>query len=1081
MEKTLYIYRASAGSGKTFTLAVEYIKLLIANPRAYRHTLAVTFTNKATGEMKERIMSQLYGIAHALPASERYFSIIADTYPTMGEEEIRKRAKEALHMLLHDYGHFRVQTIDAFFQSILRGLAKELELSGNMEIMIDGEKLLADTVDSLIRRLSPESKEMQWLVEYIKEHLENGKSWNVPSAIKDFAKNILKEEYQERGDKLRHMIESSNGKVLEEYRDTLRKVQENTINDIKRVGEEFFELAQSYNLDVQHFAGKSTGLWSVFQKFRNGDIPPMSKTTEKCINDPSKVSSKLPQDQCLYIVQLINKVYTQHTKTLNNCAMSLKRFHQLRLLNSIADALHEDNMRENRFLLAETTYLLSRMIDNDTSFIFEKIGTEINHIFIDEFQDTSKLQWSCFKVLLYEVMSRGNFNLIVGDVKQSIYRWRNSDWNILNNIEAEFPKNTIGDYAGERLKSSDKSTKTINYRSARNIVEFNNALFKCATEIITENYANDLKERLTDLKKAYSDVEQGTNKREEKGYAEIRMLDCANKNKDGMYEASLAQLMETLDTLLNEKKLKPSDITILIRNNKDTEYIVEEFNNRFQQRYSIVSESAYKLSSSAALHILTTAMRNVSHPDDTLNTIELITYYYRYVKNREIEPSELYALKENTDSYLPAQYLEKRHTYVERPLNEITEQLICDFNLHGIEGETPYIYSFIDYTAQYIENGKCNITDFLQTWNDEISDKSIPVSEDNSVRIMTIHKSKGLEFHTVIIPFCFWKTTKEFHSTYKENLLWCQPHVDPYDKLPLLPIEYSSKMNDSIYSQEYNHETLFELVDNMNLLYVACTRASNNLFILSSTNTSADTTQLLLSRIIDNFPLQNTVYDSNNGVLTYGEIAGHEEKQEKQEESVNQNPFTMEEKRIEQRFLSYDNRLTSRQSHNLSRFLATDKEQIKESDYIDIGELLHEIMSHLITGEELERELARKQMEGLIATTEERNKISRLIRNALSHDNAKEWFSGKYTVINECSILHRDGEQKISRPDRVMIKDDKAIVVDFKFARERDKYKTQVEEYMQKLRLMGFKEVEGYLWYLYSNRIIPVHPTHEEQ
>jgi hypothetical protein len=236
-----------------------------------------------------------------------------------------------------------------------------------------------------------------------------------------------------------------------------------------------------------------------------------------------------------------------------------------------------------------------------------------------------------------------------------------------------------------------------------------------------------------------------------------------------------------------------------------------------------------------------------------------------------------------------------------------------------------------------------------------------------------------------------------------------------------------------------------------------------------------------LSRIIDNFPLQNTVYDSNNGVLTYGEIAGHEEKQEKQEENVNQNPFTMKEERIEQRFLSYDNRLTSRQSHNLSRFLATDKEQIKESDYIDIGELLHEIMSHLITGEELERELARKQMEGLIATTEERNKISRLIRNALSHDNAKEWFSGKYNVINECSILHRDGDQKISRPDRVMINGNKAIVVDFKYARERDKHMKQVEEYMQKLRLMGFKEVEGYLWYLYSNRIIPVHPTHEEQ
>ena len=193
-DKALYIYRASAGSGKTFTLAVEYIKLLVANPKAYKHILAVTFTNKATAEMKERIMSQLYGISYSLASSQGYFLKVKEAFSTMPEEELRSRAKKALHNILHDYGHFRIQTIDAFFQSILRSLAKELELSGDLEITLDSTKLLNDTVELLIKRMTPTSEEMGWIVEYIEEHLENDKSWKVREAIKEFAQNIIKND-----------------------------------------------------------------------------------------------------------------------------------------------------------------------------------------------------------------------------------------------------------------------------------------------------------------------------------------------------------------------------------------------------------------------------------------------------------------------------------------------------------------------------------------------------------------------------------------------------------------------------------------------------------------------------------------------------------------------------------------------------------------------------------------------------------------------------------------------------------------------------------------------------------------------
>ncbi|MBR2637942.1 MAG: UvrD-helicase domain-containing protein [Bacteroidaceae bacterium] len=1076
MEKTLYIYRASAGSGKTFTLAVEYMKLLIADPSAYRHILAVTFTNKATGEMKERIMSQLYGVAHALPSSDSYYEILRDTFPSLNEDKLRERARTALHLILHDYGHFRVQTIDAFFQNILRGLAKELELSNNMEIMIEGEELLKETVDRLIQRLTPASKEMQWLVEYIKEHLEEGKSWNVPIAIKDFANNILKEEYQERGDSLREKIDTSNGDILIEYRNALRAIEEETIESIKRSGERFFSIASQYGLGMEDFSGKSRGVWPLFEKFSNGDIPKLGSNTEKCMNNPSIVSKRIPETECIEIVRLIERVYGEYKNRLISCSLSLARFHQLRLLNSIAENLRIENIRENRFILAQTTYLLSRMIDNDTSFIFEKIGTEINHIFIDEFQDTSRLQWNCFKVLLNEVMSRGGFNLIVGDVKQSIYRWRNSDWNILNNIENRFHAGTIGDYATEHNKNKNGKKNSVNYRSERNIVDFNNALFRKATEIISTTYATDLKDRLNDLTKAYSDVEQSSVKSEKKGYAEIRMLKSETKKKEDMIDAARVELTHTLHRLIDEEGVLPSDITILIRNKKEASPIVEDFNREFPH-LNIVSESAYKLSSSIALRILIAALRNISLPDDTLNAIELATYYQRHVKGCQIASQDLQTFKENYKNHLPCSYIEQRESLIDKPINEIIEQLIVHFNLSNIEGETPYIYSFIDYMAQYTEKGKCNINDFLDYWNDELCDKSIPTGNSDSVQIMTIHKAKGLEFHTVIIPFCFWKITKEFHSAWKEKLLWCTSEEEPYSMLPLIPIEYVSRMSESVYSQEYNHETLFELVDNLNLIYVACTRASKNLFILSnSTNSDMDTSNNLLGHIIEDLPLQGAYYDREEGVLTYGSIVSHENKATSEKEM--ENPYTRRPVIVEQPFITYENRLTSRQSHNLARFLANEISETEDTEYLDRGELLHEIMSKLITGEELEKELVKKEMEGIIATEKERNSIKKLITNAISHPQAQDWFSGRYTVLNECSIVNGNGQQKICRPDRVMIDGEKAIVVDFKFARPREIYIQQVSEYMNNLSLMGYKDVEGYIWYIYNNRIEPVKNSH---
>ena len=261
MRKTLKIYKDSAGSGKTFTLALEYMKLLVENPYSYRNILAVTFTNKATAEMKERVLGKLYGVANRSHSAKVYMEKLIQQLPHMSEELIVERAKQALELILHDYGHFRIQTIDAFFQSVLRGLAKELDLSGDMEISIDGKELLEGAVDTYIRELEPEKEGIAQVIRYIEEELANGKDWHVEKAIKQFAQNILEEEYQERGEELRKQIDKDNGQILRDFRKEVLLEKEKALDELKNIGKKFFVVNSGSR--IEDFKKKSTDRKSV--------------------------------------------------------------------------------------------------------------------------------------------------------------------------------------------------------------------------------------------------------------------------------------------------------------------------------------------------------------------------------------------------------------------------------------------------------------------------------------------------------------------------------------------------------------------------------------------------------------------------------------------------------------------------------------------------------------------------------------------------------------------------------------------------------------------------------------------------
>ena len=1065
MSDNLKIYRASAGSGKTFTLALEYIKLLINNPGSYRNILAVTFTNKATAEMKERILSKLYGVANRLDDAKDYMQKIKEQMPHLSEEQIALKAQDALDQLLHDYGHFRIQTIDAFFQSVLRGLAKELDLNGDIEISLDDKELLSDAVDTYIKQLEPNSANIAQVVRYIEERLANGEQWRVSKDLKEFAKNITKEEYQQRGDKLREEIERDNGLLLKKFYNDITAERKSIKEKSKSLGEEFFRLADGYV--ATDFRGNESGIWGTFAKMSKGTVVEWTPTKAALASTPEKISSKCPNVD--KIANLIKEATPLYDKYLN-CELSLEHYHQLGMLNNIAATLKEENTRENRFLLAETTHLLSTMVAKNTTFIFEKIGTEIDHIFIDEFQDTSKLQWTCFKVLLEEVLARANFNLIVGDVKQSIYRWRNSDWNIMNNIGSYFRRDQYS-FGNQDVKIDGVTYKSTNYRSDRRIIEFNNALYRAAVNSISRSFSDKIDPAgMKEIEQAYNDVEQavpqpspGKKEKPLEGYAEVRMV---NKDDEceNFTEAAIKQLMQTLHHLIEEKNVAPGDIAILMRTKKKKmQMVVEAFNKEFPH-LKIVSDEAYKLSSSLTVQLIISALRYIATPNDLVNVANMIRLYEKVINGTEQD----FAGKVNNkiEELIPEDFRNSLMRLKELPLYELIEQLLALLKVSEAKDEEAYVYTFLDNAAQYINSRSSDINKLLKAWDESINEKSIPAESVDSVRIMTIHKSKGLEFHTVIIPLCDWVLTGD-----SRTLLWCEPTTQPYNTLSLLPINCKKEMKKSIFQKEYFNEYLYQVVDNLNILYVATTRAKSNLFIFTDgSNGRGENVSKLMNTVVENIThLQGSQYEKDK-LFSFGEIVSSKKGEDKHKEEKKENPFEAKPDVKIQSFTYFDSKIAFRQSNDTERFLAHDKKAARQYEYIEDGKLMHLVMSGIATASDIVPTLNKLMIEGLIATMEQYDKIKNLVEKALLNGKAAGWFDGSYKLYNECSILG-DSEKKSRRPDRVMIKGNEAIVVDYKFGKEYDDYGTQVKNYMNLLANIGYTDVKGYLWYVYKNHI----------
>lgn len=1030
----LTIYKASAGSGKTFTLAAKYTAFLLSGEdMGHARLLAVTFTNKATGEMKTRILEKLYSIGYGTDDEDGFLKLVMthldEHTRALGIPLIRKRAQERLSQLVHDYDHFTVQTIDSFFQSLLSNLAHELGLAANFKVQINDREVYGKAVDNIMARIARLSEDgtgnprdlqlRKWVSTYIRELIDADRTWKIDDSLKAFAKELFSDAYLTHQSQLKQILEDD--AVMTAYKTELR----NRANAIRK---ECCEKAEAMHRRIMGLGGSNdveTAYKAVFGGY--GYQRGWPYVREAIAGNLEKEASKSvlawmeEGDEAAAILRSYENLREAMVPIVNSLELSLDNIDHLRLLGRIAEEVEAINEEENHFMLAETPVLFDRLIgEDDAPFVMERAGNRFEHVMIDEFQDTSPMQWNNFEKLLINNTAQGKECLIVGDVKQGIYRWRGGDWKKLNELVDQNPDTT-----------HDLDT---NYRSAEQVVRFNNALFTKAP--LAEGIAWP------------DDAEQKPNKAKG-GYVRVRF------NEEDVAEDVATQIRQLIDI----QGIQLKDIAILLRRNADANELIDYFRANHPD-LKMVSNEAFFLRSSTAVQRLMAALRFLRDvgADEKHRDRIAETYLRQYGE-------------------LPEEFVAQRVQLARRPLYELCEAVIETFHLGDNPDEMPFVLYFLDQVLEYLSEHPSSLREFIAYWDSTLADQSIPGGDIDGIRILSIHKSKGLAFHTVLIPYCNWPMEED----HRGSLLWCDTKQPPYNTLPVLPIKQKKSMANSIYRAEYEEDHNSQRIENLNLLYVAFTRAEKNLLVWGETKgngqSSADLLATTLAAMQEDAATKAT-QQPDEDTFEYGDMqlpaaASHHTEEER-------NPFVYATTEEEIPFSAQHAQPTFRQSSKALDFLHSlqqdDDPEDAQKGYIQEGTLLHDIFSRIITTEDIPAALASAQREGLV-DAEWVEQHRGFITSRITGAKAREWFQSHWQVFNEQAIICPHPSRPLfttRRPDRVITDGQRTIVIDFKFARHSADHVLQVEYYCELLREMGFPGVEGYLWYVYGNEVVSI-------
>lgn len=1065
MSKTFTIYRSSAGSGKTRTLAKAYLTMALQYRAGYfKHILAVTFTNKATQEMKDRILAYLDDFSSGRD-SELATELRAEL--NLDPLTFRQYAQEAQAAILHQYSQFSISTIDAFFQKVIRSFTREAGLVGDYRLEVEQDAVLEEVIDNLIDELGADKELTDWVVDFARENLENERAWDVRHSLIAFAGEIFREEFKAIEDDL--VSHTYGPDFFRNLLQELRKHKYGFVNTVKGLAAQAMQQFEASGLQASDFKYAGGGIYSFFQKFtrisrvKDFDEDGKGKRPEKEYQDskhwPAKDTPhtgaiiRLAEDK---LIPLLNEMLIyrhRNYETALSAEVALNNFYAFGLLADISRKLKEYKDENNLMLLADAPKFLNGVIrDSDTPFIYEKVGSFYNNYLIDEFQDTSGLQWKNFLPLLTNSLDQGYPSLIVGDVKQAIYRWRGGDLRLLQQgVEQSIGKSRI---AVHELNS--------NYRSLAAVVDFNNALFRSAAADITAETGQQLPDE------AYADVAQRISK-EHEGFVKLSFL-VDEQEGPTWKEQALEQIPRYLEQL-QDIGIPLKDIALLVRRNDEGQQIIThlvKYRNSGQARpgyaYDVVSNESLRLDGAASVNLLLGALKYLLNPDDDIARAQLAYEYSRLYNPRTL--TDVFAVTNQAifESALPVSFTKEKAALKKLPLFELTETIIMIFNLSAQQGELAYLQAFQDLVLEFGGRERNDLGAFLEWWEDNKHKKSIQASGDvAAAQIMTIHKSKGLQFRYVILPFCAWNLD---HDPTRSPNLWVRSDKPPFDTAGYLPVKYSSTLEDSSFSAYYTEERTRSYLDNLNLLYVALTRAEQGMIILAphptETRGNRKTVAQLMHAAIQRSDELRQHWNATLQTWGRGEwVPGPApRKPAGSKEAISLTVYPA---------APWRDKLVIRQTGGA--YFAPEAAGIGKARY---GIHIHTVFSRIQYANEVEATLDRLVMEGILAQNE-RQPLHHQLQELLANPQIGAWFAPGWEVRTEVPVL-LPGAGAERRIDRLLLKDRKAIVVDFKTG-EPDKTDTrQVLDYIDTLHKMNYTEVEGYLLYLKTGEVIAVAP-----
>jgi len=1078
MPQPVKILQASAGSGKTFSLTAHYLTLLFSGDNKYREILAVTFTNKATEEMKTRILEVLLGFAKGDPSRkiEDYRVLVLASHPELDTESLKLKADAIYRKILHDYSRFSVSTIDGFVQKVIRGFAFELGLESGYSLEMNTEKVKKELTTKLEKLLDEKDNLLQWVVELALDRISNNKSWNYNVELLKLVGEVFKDKFSSFEVAVNSFGTENTDVVFKKYIDFSKNLIRKFETDIVDLAETALGIIEVSGFSADDFKGKSRSPLLKFRSIMTGNFADVEKVLKLMDDEENWFPKGKSNELFIDINPLLHQIAILYNTGIGDYTLAkafIKNGYFLRLMQEIAVLLAEYREENETLLISDAQKLLNGIAKDageNPSFIWEKMGNRYRNFLFDEFQDTSGNQWDSFFPLVDNAVSTHNGklhdHLIVGDAKQSIYRWRDGDYKLLHQkAKADILEHNVFD---------DKLLE--NYRSTEEIINFNNQLYQKLAVLLQDKINGEIPlddEILNDfwnhpanqynniITNIYQGVEQNTHPKTTKGgVIKIKKIefDKPKNNTDGIIEtivtdtepenkkeASLAEMLQEVRLLLNDKGYQQREIGILVRSNAEATEVV---NALMEAGLDVISGEALKIANSTAIKLIINLLKLlvVSPANSALYKANCIALYAQ-LHEKSINGDDYFALKdlamEHLQHVLPVDFCLNYKTWMALPVSELIEKIITAFELdtyqkNRINPFLPYLLAFRDLTNKASRQGEKGISSFLKWWEEEGHNKNLPSPETaNAIQVMTIHKSKGLAFRAVFIPFCEWPLGGKAN-----NAFWVPMEGTPYADLQSIPLQFTSALKGSSVAKYYLEELLMNYMDALNSLYVATTRAKDYIYI-----SFAGKKKPSLSHIGD------AVFSA------YAEDFEHTDE-------VQIGTFSNKGDGIE-----------SLKALNLTTYPTTDRLEAvyEESEsrpqrYIDNitksgkkGSNLHLILAEVNTVNEVADTVEKLILEGLILEEEKEDYIKQATA-VLAHPELGKLLSQNANQINEKSIIGMDG--KTYRPDKLVLNGKQVSIIDYKFtAEESQTHVAQITNYKNLIEAMGYQDVKPYLFY----------------